>query len=104
MKPLLDKLIKVRAEYAYGNQNDYFDDKNIIGWTREGNNENNNKALAVLMSNGNSGSKKMYVGERFANRKFYDITSNIEEEVIIDNDGKGLFKVNNNNISVWIER
>lgn len=104
MKPLLDKLIKVRAEYAYGNQNDYFDDKNIIGWTREGNNENNNKALAVLMSNGNSGSKKMYVGQKFANRKFYDITSNIEEEVIIDNDGKGLFKVNNNNISVWIER
>lgn len=102
MKNLLDRLIRARRDYAYGKQNDYFDDKNIIGWTREGIDEEENSGLAVLMSNNNSGTKKMYVGKKFANKKFYDITSIIKEEVIIDNDGQGIFKVNSNNISVWV--
>ena len=35
LKDELDKLLKVRRDFAYGWQRDYFDDAHIVGWTRE---------------------------------------------------------------------
>ena len=33
---ILDKLLWLRKEKAFGSQNDYFDDFDVVGWTREG--------------------------------------------------------------------
>lgn len=103
MKDELDKLLYVRLNYAYGNQHNYFDDFNIVGWTREGNEEHDNSGLAVLITDSLGGSKSMYVGKKFAGLSFYDYSGNNNEVVIIDENGIGNFHVNDGSYSVWIK-
>lgn len=98
----LDLLLKARKQLAYGEQHDYFDDKNIIGWTREGIKEYNNSGLAVLLTNKLGGQKRMYVGKQFSGEKFRDLLSNFQEKVVIDKDGFGKFMVRNGSLSVWV--
>ncbi len=104
IKPIEDikTIIKMRKERAYGVQHDYIDNRNCIGWTREGDEEHVKSGLAVLMSNGGYAEKKMYIGKKFANEKFIDIMSNIEDNVIIDEEGFGIFKVKEKSVSIWI--
>lgn len=102
MKEVLDKLLYLRMHYAYGKQNDYFNHCDIVGWTREGIEENENSGLATIMSNRYSGSKRMYVGTRYAGQYFYDYLGNRKEKVKIENDGTGNFTVEGGSVSVWI--
>ncbi len=97
-------LIKLREERAYGKQNDYIDNRNCIGWTREGDEEHINSGMAILISNAGYATKRMYVGNKFADEKFVDALSNVNDEVIIDKDGCGEFKVNEKSVSVWIKK
>ena len=99
----LKTLIKLRKEKAYGEQHDYFDHPNYIGWTREGDNEHIKSGLAVVISNAGDGEKRMYIGAQFAGDKFIDCLERCEEEVIIDNEGYGNFKVKGKGASVWIK-
>ncbi len=97
-------ILNLRKEKAYGNQYDYIDNKNCIGWTREGDKEYAKSGLAVLISNSGYAEKRMYVGKKFANKKFIDAMNNIKDEVIIDEEGIGNFKVNEKSVSVWINQ
>ena len=45
----------------------------------------------------------MYIGVKFAGEKFIDAMANIEEEIIIDEEGFGIFKVKEKSISVWVK-
>ncbi len=105
IKPIynLDTLIKLRKEKAYGNQTDYFDNRNYIGWTREGDDEHLKSGLAVLISNAGDGEKRMYIGEKFAGCQFIDSLSNCEDIITIDEQGFGVFKVKGKSVSVWVE-
>ncbi len=98
---IVDKLLYARQNFAYGGQYDYFNDKNIIGWTRLGNKQHP-KAMAVIMSNNAEGSKWMEVGR--INAKFNDITENITESVYTNQDGWGEFSCNGGSVSVWVEQ
>jgi len=101
-KNQIDKLMQARTKYAYGKQNDYFDDVNIIGWTREGDETHANSGLAALITDGAGGSKYMYVGKNHAGEKWYDITGNVSGTVTINSDGCATFKVNGGSNSVWV--
>ncbi|MGL5381815.1 alpha-amylase [Clostridium sp.] len=103
MNDILDKLLLTRKNKAYGQQNDYFDHEDIIGWTREGNEDHNDSGLAAILSNGSEGFKDMYVGKQFAGDFFYDILGNKKELVKIDNEGIGRFTVNSSSVSVWVK-
>ena len=48
-KRVLDRLLWVRKDLAYGEQTDYFDDPNCIGWTRSGYRKNQHP-IACLVS------------------------------------------------------
>ena len=104
MKELLDILLLVRKNMAYGEQRDYLDNPNIIGWTREGDYYHQDSGLAVILSDGDGGSKQMNVGKNLANTILYDCTGNIKETVYVDNDGNGIFYVNGGSVSVWIKK
>ena len=95
-------LLMLRKEKAYGEQHDYFDNSNCIGWTRRGNVENSNSGLAVLISNGYDAEKRMYIGEEFAGKIFVDALKNMEDEILINGDGCGIFKVKSKSTSIWI--
>ena len=96
--------LKMRKEKAYGSQTDYLDNQNYIGWTREGDEEHSDSGLAVVISNSGDGEKRMYIGKKFTGSRFIDALGNCEDEVIIDEDGFGTFKVKGKSVSVWIKK
>lgn len=98
----LKEMITIRKEKAYGKQNDYFDNPNCIGWTREGKEEHLKSGVAVLISNKYDSEKRMYIGKHFVGEEFIDAIGNCEEKVIIDEEGFGNFKVKAKSVSVWI--
>ena len=104
MKELLDVFLLARKHLAYGPQRDYFDDENIIGWTREGDYYHQDSGMAVILSDGPGGGKQMYVGKNLANCILYDCTGNIKETVYVDNEGNGIFYCNGGSVSVWIKK
>jgi alpha-amylase len=101
-KAVLDKLMEARTKYAYGKQRDYFDHKDVIGWTREGDSSHANSGLAALITDGPGGSKKMYVGTSHAGEVWKDITGNVSGTVTIGSDGYGTFSVDGGSTSVWV--
>jgi alpha-amylase len=100
----IEKLLEARKKFAYGQQRDYLDHANCIGWTREGDAEHPGSGCAVLLSNGDEGFKTMEVGKIHAGKQFVDCLGNYEGVVTIDAEGKGEFHVSGAKVSVWIEQ
>ncbi|MEQ8465132.1 alpha-amylase [Coleofasciculus sp. E1-EBD-02] len=97
---IIDKLLYARKEYAYGDQYDYFDHYNTIGWTRLGD-QAHPKAMAVIMSDSVPGYKWMEVGK--PNAKFYDLTEHIKEPIYTNEWGWAEFRCNGGSVSVWVQ-
>lgn len=97
---LIDKFLHARTNYAYGDQYDYFDHWDLIGWTRLGDGDHP-QGMAVVMSNGAGGSKWMEVGK--PNTEFYDLTEHISEPVTTNEYGWGEFRCNGGSVSVWVQ-
>ena len=100
---LLDKLLDIRLNLAYGEQTDYFDDANCIGWTRQGK-DDDGQPIAVLISNDQAANKSMFVGPEWAGREFSDYLGNNAQIVTIDDQGWGEFPVEEKSVSVWSVR
>jgi alpha-amylase len=98
----IDKLLSARKRFAYGQQRDFLDHANCIGWTREGDDEHGGSGCAVLLSNGDDGFKTMEVGKRHAGKKFVDWLGKYPGEVTIGQDGQGEFHVSAGSVSVWV--
>lgn len=98
----LKTLMLVRKDKAYGEQIEYFDDPNVIGFTRLGDDKHYKSGLAVIISDKYDGAKRMYVGTEYAGSKYIDALGNREEVVKIDNEGFGLFNVTGGTASVYV--
>ena len=98
---LIDKFLHARTHYGHGPQIDYTDHWNRIGWTRLGD-EQHPKAMAVLMSDGQEGSKWMDVAR--PNATFVDITEHVTTPVHTNQDGWGEFRCNGGSVSVWVQQ
>ncbi|MEL7359600.1 MAG: alpha-amylase [Cyanobacteria bacterium J06560_6] len=96
---LIDKFLEARHTYSYGEQVDYFDHHNVVGWTRLGTPKNPG-GMAVVLSNGEAGVKQMNTGH--ANATYIDTTEHISEPVTTDADGFGEFPCNAGSVSVWV--
>ena len=101
---MLEKLITLRINYAYGEQKDYFDNPNIVAWVRTGDEMHPRSGLVTIMSNGAGGGKTINVGNRLANCVFYDYTGNVQETVYVDQEGNGIFYCNGGSVSVWVKK
>lgn len=99
--PELPMLLQARKDLAYGEQKDYLDHENCIGWTRVGDEEHESSGIAVVMSNGEEGCKEMEIGKSFAGKAFIDLLGKRDEEVHIDENGVGRFLCNGGSVSVW---
>lgn len=102
--PQLARLIKIRERYAYGTEHLFFDDSSLVGFTREGDGEHPDSGVAVLLTDKEGGSKRMYLGERFAGCRMADALGNISETVAIEADGWGTFSVKGGSVSVWVTK
>lgn len=102
-KENLDKLLQIRRENAYGEQFDYFDHSNVVGWVRAGD-EEHSQGCVVIMSNGDGGEKTMYVGEIHAGEVWTDKMGFVAEPVTIDEKGQGTFRTNGGSVSVYTKK
>ena len=66
--------------------------------------EHTKSGLAVVISNTLDGEKRMYIGKENAGEGFIDALGNCEEEIIIDEEGCGNFKVKGKSCSIWIKK
>ena len=98
----IDNLLHARAHFGYGIQRDYFDHPNCIGWTREGDHEH--AGCAVLLSNGDNGTKSMEMGTRYSGKVFIDMMGKNTGEVMINDEGWGEFYAPAGSLSVWISK
>lgn len=96
----LDQLLRIRKDLAYGEQRDYFDDPNCIGWTRSGAEES--APIACVVSNAAASAKRMEIGQTYAGQTYYDALENYQEPVQIQEDGWADFPVSERSVSVWI--
>ncbi|GAQ10450.1 glucan 1,4-alpha-maltohexaosidase [Aspergillus lentulus] len=103
-------LTKARKLYAYGEQRDYFDQRNCIGahcltlaltftvltrqtgFIRYGN-RRHPSGLACIMSNAGPSQKRMFVGQQHAGEQWTDILEWHSGTVTIDSRGYGIFPV-----------
>lgn len=98
----IEKLVKIRQLYAYGEEKMYFDNQNVVGFTRFGDEEHWDSGIAVLVTNFKGGSKKMDVGKRLANTKMKDALLKSSQVVEVDENGIGEFFVDDCSVSVWV--
>lgn len=98
---MIEKLLYLRKNHAYGRQDGYLDHHTVIGFTRMGN-EEHPEPMAVLLSNGDAGEKSMYVGKDHAGREFYDYLGHHDHTVTVDEEGSAVFETKAGSISAWI--
>jgi alpha-amylase len=97
----LADLILSRHLYAYGEQNDYFEEANCIGWVRRGT-WDKPSGCAVVMSNTGPGQRRMFVGEMHAGEKWTDILGWSQGEIEIDGEGWGEFNCPGISVAIWV--
>jgi alpha-amylase len=102
-KEMIDRLIEIRKLYAYGKQTDYFENKDLIGWVRHGNEEHPG-SLAVVISTGDMQGLRMNVGEDQAGKTYVELTGNNSNEIQIDEEGYATFEVGPGTLTCWAEK
>lgn len=102
LKEMLDNMLDVRKKYAFGDQDEYFDDPQVVGWVRR--TDEKTSSLAVLISIGDMAEKQMFVGEEEAGKVYIDLSGNNKNQVTIDEDGNGIFEVGPGSVSYWAEK
>ncbi|KAJ5632126.1 CAZyme family GH13, partial [Penicillium lividum] len=95
-------LAKARKVYANGEQKDYFDRRNCIGFVRTGV-PGTRPGLACIISNAGPNRKRMFIGRDNTRQKWVDLLGNHDASVIIDRRGYGVFPVNAMSVSVWVD-
>lgn len=104
---LIAKLAMIRKLYAYGPQNDYFDNPSCVGFTRLGSATHSNGAgIAVVISKSRKPqTKRMNVGRQHGGERWTDMLRGAQGEVRIDDEGWGLFPIQANQgsgcVAVW---
>ena len=97
---LIDHFLSARRDYGFGDQHDYFDHPNTIGWLRTGDAEHPG-AMAVVMTNGSAGRKWMNTFR--PNARFRDLTGHFAHRVTTDGSGWAEFPCPDGSVSVWLQ-
>lgn len=96
----LTKLIRARKYFAFGQQNDYFDHPQCIGWVRTG--EEGKPGCAVVLCNGeDEGRKRMQIPDVEAGTVYVDVLGWWQDEIQIGDDGWAEFVCHPQSVSVW---
>lgn len=88
-RQVIDVLLRLRRDHAYGEEVDFFGggSRQLIGWTRAG----RGKALAVVLSSGPGGARRMRVAAG-GGARFVDALGHVKGEVTTDGGGGRTFR------------
>ena len=90
----LPLLMEIRRRFAYGTQHDFLDAPDVIGWTREGDDEHEGSGVAVVLTDRDGGEKRMFVGE--------GCVVGEQEDVTVGADGWATFRTLGGRLSVFL--
>ena len=94
----LPRMLLARKYCARGQQIDYLDDPDTIGWVRR----EEDSAMAAVLTDGPGGSRQMCVGAGMAGTVFVDLLGGREERILIPENGTAEFPVSGGCAAVWI--
>ena len=97
-RKIIDDFIVARKLHCVGKLHDYFDHPQCVGWLWTGNEEHPD-VLAVVMSTGDAGTKRMQTRKPLTT--FRDLTGNYPEPVTTDANGDAEFRCSPGSVSVW---
>lgn len=97
---LIDRFLRARRDYGFGDQQDYFDHPNTVGWIRLGTAEHPG-AMAVVLTNGAEGGKWMNTYRPHAS--FRDVTGHVPGTVTANEAGWADFRCRGGSVSVWLQ-
>ena len=100
----IDLMMDLRQTHVYGAQHDYFDDPDVVGWTMEGDEAHGGNGLAVVLTNRTGDDKAMYAGKQHAGETWIDTLGNMKHEIVIDEEGYGVFSCADGSLSIWIKK
>ena len=101
-REVIDMLLHLRRRCAHGEQWNYFDHRNTVGFVRSGDAAHPGSGLALLISNGETGDKWMHVGPAHAGEIWTEATGCCPgRAVAIDSEGNGHFTVPSGKVAVW---
>lgn len=100
---MINQLIEIRKNHAFGDQTDYMASEDLMGWVRHGD-EDHPGPLAVVLSTGEMKTLRMEVGKEHAGKLFIDLTGEQENEIEIDEEGFGDFEVGPGTLAAWAEK
>lgn len=99
----IDILLRLRREYAHGQQDLYFDHPNVIGLVRRGDEQHPDKGLALLINTSESSAEKqMHVGSQHSGSQWTDALFASEDTITIDDEGNATFTVPAGKTCVYI--
>lgn len=98
---LINLMLKIRTKYFYGEQEDYFNHQNCIGWVRRGD-EQHPGTLAVVLSNAGKMTTRMHTGK--TSTTYIDATKHISHQVQTDSDGWADFPSKAYSLAIWVEK
>ena len=101
---VIDKLLYVRRNNAYGEQINYFDDPNIIAFYRKGRKNEINTGCVAILSNNEDGEKAIEIGKDRIGQVWEEVTGSGFEDVVIDEEGNAAFRVEGQKIAVWVPK
>ncbi|KAF3940656.1 Alpha-amylase [Dactylella cylindrospora] len=99
----LPVMMAARKLYSYGEQHDYWDAPNCVGWVRKGTHDKS-YGLAVVLSNAEPGTKRMHVGGEHTGEVWTDVLGWAQGEVVIDQDGWGNFTCPAVSCAIWVNK
>ncbi len=95
----LPLLMEIRENCAFGEQRDYFDEPDVVGWTRAGSDEG--PGCAVVVSRRDGAEKRMEVGVEHAGERWVCVLGE-QGAVEIDADGTAVFPATSALLSVYL--
>lgn len=98
-RTLIDRFLDARRRFGYGDQHDYFDHPNTVGWVRTGDAQHPG-VMAVVLTTGSAGTKWMNTFR--PNATFTDITGHIAQPITTGADGWANFPCPAGSTSVWV--
>ena len=97
----LPLLMEIRRRFAYGAQHDFLDAPDVIGWTREGDDEHEGSGVAVVLTDRDGGEKRMFVGEGHAGERWACVVGE-QDDVEVGADGWATFRTLGGRLSVYL--
>ena len=97
----LPLLMEIRRRFAYGTQHDFLDAPDVIGWTREGDEEHEGSGVAVVLTDRDGGEKRMFVGAGHAGETWSCVIGE-QDDAVVDAEGWATFRTLGGRLSVYL--